>query len=132
MATAHAPHQPADDDEAALRSLYRRLHRAMLDADTSALSALLSADFHLVHMTGYDQPRAEWLEHIASGRMRYRSSVEDSVAVELDGDLARLRGRNRVEAVIWGARGTWSLQLDLEATRTSGGWRFTAASASTN
>lgn len=130
MVNAHGPHTPAND-EAALRALYRRLHRAMLDADTSALAALLSADFHLVHMTGYDQPRAEWLAHIASGRMRYLSSVEDSVVVELDGDFARLRGRNRVKADIWGAKGTWPLQLDIRLVRQTGGWLLLEATAST-
>jgi ketosteroid isomerase-like protein len=118
-------------DEAAIAALYSQMHLAMVAADITALAALLTADFHLVHMTGYDQPRAEWLAHIASGRMRYFSSTQERVVVRVDGDNAQLRGRNRVKADIWGTRGTWPLQLDIGLVRRDGRWWMSTARAST-
>lgn len=121
---------PFSADEPALRALFRELHRAMVDADTAALAGLLSEDFHLVHMTGYDQPRAEWLSHIASGRMRYVSSREERVVVRIEGERAQITGCHRVEAEIWGARGCWPLQLDVQLRRSGGRWLMSSALAS--
>jgi ketosteroid isomerase-like protein len=119
------------EDEAAIRALYGDMHRAMVAADTGGLATLLTEDFHLVHMTGYDQPRAEWLAHIDSGRMRYFASREERVTVRVDGDHAQLTGCNQVKADIWGARGTWPLQLDICLIRLGGRWRMSSARAST-
>ena len=119
------------EDKAAIAALYSQMHQAMVTADITALATLLTDDFHLVHMTGYDQPRAGWLAHIASGRMRYFSSAQEQVVVRVDGDSAKLRGRNRVKADIWGARGTWPLQLDIGLVRRDGRWWMCAAHAST-
>lgn len=120
-----------DNDEATLGAMYRQMHRAMVGADVQGLASLLAADFHLVHMTGYDQPRAEWLAHIESGRMRYFLSVEESLAVHVNGDRARVTGCNRVQADIWGARGTWPLRLQIQLVRREGRWLMSAAQAST-
>ena len=119
------------DDVTTIREMVRQMHRAMVAANTQALAGLLTADFRLVHMTGYDQPRAEWLADITSRRMRYFSSGEDDVEVQVTGDTAWVRGRHRVNADIWGARGTWPLQLDIDLARVEGQWRMKAARAST-
>ena len=119
------------EDETTIRAMYGQMHRALVAADTRALAALLTEDFHLIHMTGYDQPRVEWLSHIDSRRMRYFSSVEEEVDVQVDGDSAKIRGRNRVSADIWGARGSWPLQLDIRLSRQEGRWQMSAARAST-
>lgn len=115
----------------AIHALYSRMHRAMVASDTRTLSSMLTDDFHLVHITGYDQPRAEWLAHIESGQMRYHDSVEEDVVVKVDGNKATLRGRNRVDANIWGARGTWRLQLDIDLSLRDGQWLLSAARATT-
>jgi len=115
----------------ALVAAYRTMHAAMVDGDTEVLQASLSPDFTLAHMTGYVQPRDEWLQHIQSGQMRYFASTEDSVSVTVEAKSARLRGQNRVRADIWGARGTWPLQLDIDFELRDGVWLMTQARAST-
>lgn len=122
--------QPPTEQQA-IHTLYSRMHRAMVASDTRTLASMLTDDFHLVHMTGYDQPRAEWLAHIESGRMRYFDSVEEEVVVKVDGDKATVRGCNRVKASIWGARGTWPLQLDIDLCLRNGRWLMSAARATT-
>jgi formylglycine-generating enzyme required for sulfatase activity len=115
----------------AIHGLYSRMHRAMVASDTRTLASMLTDDFHLVHMTGYDQPRTEWLAHIDSGQMRYFDSVEEEVVVKVNGNSATLRGRNRVKASIWGAQGTWPLQLDIDLSLRDGQWLMSAARATT-
>lgn len=131
-AQERAPMPEPSPTEQQLIASYRQMQRFMVAADTRGLKPLLADDFTLVHMTGYAQPRDEWLAHIDNGRMRYFSSDEVEVAViKVDGSLATLRGRNRVKASIWGAQGTWPLQLDVEFTLVNDRWLMRHASAST-
>lgn len=101
---------------------HRALYRGMLERDTAQLSNLLADDYTLTHMTGYVQPKAEWLAQIDSGQMRYHSARPHSVAVDIDGDTAVLVGRDLVDATIWGSRGTWYLQLTTTYERHDDAW----------
>jgi hypothetical protein len=87
--------------EQQLITAYRQMQRFMVAADTRSLKPLQADGFTLVHITGYVQPRDEWPSHIDNGRMRYFSSQEDEVrAIQVEGQRATLRGRNRVNASI--------------------------------
>ncbi len=114
-----------------LTLLYQKMYRAMVERDTTALSSILADNFHLVHMTGYDQPKDEWLSHIESGRMQYSTSVKESVRVDVKGTKATLIGQNRVEADIWGVKGVWPLRLEIECSYHNGRWLMLSAHAST-
>lgn len=99
-------------------SLYRELQRAMVARDTTSLSRILTDGFTLVHMTGYNQPKEEWLTHIQTGRMQYFGSVEHDIHVEVRSDnKVFVIGKSQVDANIWGARGTWPLKLKLHFIR---------------
>jgi len=71
--------------EQQLIAAYRQMYRFMVAANARGLKGLLTDDFVLVHITGYTQPRDEWLAHIDSGRMRYFAEDED--AIYLRGEL---------------------------------------------
>ena len=63
--------------------------------------------------------------------MRYFASAEVFIAIQGHVTERRLRGRNRVQADIWGARGTWPLQLGIAFRMQQGRWRMVTATAST-
>lgn len=105
--------------------------KAMLARDVARLDALLDSGYVLTHMTGYRQPKTEWLSEVASGAMRYHGAVERSIDVDVEGDRAVVVGRDVVEATIHGAHGTWSLQLTTELLRRGGRWIAMKTDAST-
>ena len=98
------------------------MYRGMIERDTSLLDDLLDSAYTLTHMTGYRQPRKEWLQQIDSGEMQYHSAQPRSTSVEVIGDTAVLVGRDVVDATIWGGRGTWNLQLTTTYERRDGAW----------
>ena len=110
---------------------YRAMNHAMLQADTAAIARMTTADFTLTHITGYRQSRAEWLQQIENGQMRYFNMAEESVQANVKGDTARVIGRSRTTAHIWGAQGTWPLQLDYQLVRENGQWKARQAVATT-
>lgn len=109
-------------NKAPLVAAYRDMYKAMIGRHIEHLDTLLDHDYSLTHMTGYRQPRLEWLDAIKSGQMRYHSAQERSVQVELNGDTATVVGRSVVDATIYASRGTWNLQLATSYQRVNGKW----------
>ncbi|MGW7528018.1 nuclear transport factor 2 family protein [Streptomyces sp. NPDC054783] len=60
------PAGTADHTEAVVAC--RAYLQAMAEGDTEVLDALLDAEFTLTHMTGYVQPRTEWLSQLRAGQ----------------------------------------------------------------
>src|SRR4051812_36203151 len=103
----------------------------MVAGDADALGALLAEEFTLVHMTGYRQPKDQWLADVRSGAMTYHSMADIDVSVDASSGSPVLTARTRTEATIWGAHGTWPLQLRIAFTRADGAWIAAGTVAST-
>lgn len=86
----------------------------MVLGDTGALEDLLAPDFTLTHMTGFLQPKQEWLAAVDADEMQYHRirDVETTFRSGPDGDV--LVVRTMTDATIWGSRGDWRLQLELQ------------------
>lgn len=119
-------------DKEQIQSLYEAMYEAMIAKDTVALGRLLTDDSVLVHMTGRRQPRKEYLSEIASGVLNYYSVETDSLEITVNGDTARMVGRSRVNAAVYGGgRHTWRLQMDSQLRKEKGVWRIAYSRAST-
>lgn len=124
-------HSTPGPDEAAIRDAWSAQREAMVRADTAALDVLLDDSFTLTHMTGYVQPKREWLEAIDAGEMRYHAMEDVSVTVDAEGSERVLTTRTRTDATIWGSRSTWPLRLRLTFTPDGDGWTALRSVAST-
>ena len=122
---------PNDDVQAAVRGNYEAQRKSMVAGDASALGQLLTEDFMLTHMTGYEQTRREWLTHVASGEMTYHHITDVAITVSGDTTEPVLTARTRTDATIWGGRGTWPLQLAIHYTHDTGQWLAAYTIAST-
>ena len=119
-------------DKEQIQALYEAMYKAMIVKDTIALARILTEDSVLVHMTGHRQPRKEYLSEIASGVLNYYSVETDSLEITVDGDTARMVGRSRVNAAVYGGgRHTWRLQMDSQLRKENGVWRIAYSRAST-
>jgi len=93
-----------------LMTLYQQYNQAMTTADVDQLAQLLAPSFTLTHMTGYVQPRSEWLAQIKNGQMHYFKSEEQQVAIKATADGWQLTGQSLVTASIHGSgRHAWPL-----------------------
>jgi hypothetical protein len=120
-------------DEATDRDLilaaYRDQLQAMTRGDTATLDHLLAEPFTLTHITGYRQPKAEWLAEMRAGQFRYHQIEQRTATLEVTGDTARLIGRFVVDASVYGSRARWRLQLAQNYARRSGRWQATSSVA---
>jgi hypothetical protein len=125
---------PAGEHEtgtaAAIRANYAAQRGAMVDGDADALGALLADGFSLTHMTGYRQPKAEWLADVRTGGMTHHAMEDVEVSIDVSGGSPVLTARTRTEATIWGNRGTLPLQLRIRFTFDGTAWLAENAVAS--
>jgi ketosteroid isomerase-like protein len=120
-------------DQEQVVDLYRRENKAMVNKDIVTLNEILAPSMNLQHMTGYVQPKFEWIDQIQNGDMKYFSSKEENIKdVVVNGNHASLIGQNRVQASVWGsATSTWPLQMKMEFVKDDGQWKITNQVAST-
>ena len=120
------------DEREAIRALYREYWRCMIAKDLDGLRGIMSTDYRLEHMTGVTQSAETFLSGLADGTFNYFSAEHDSIDVTVGGDAARMTGKSRVLAAVYGGgRRLWRLRGDFTLRRESGVWKLTASRAST-
>ncbi|MDE6426110.1 MAG: nuclear transport factor 2 family protein [Ruminococcus sp.] len=119
-------------DEEKIIHLYKEMYSAMINKDKAELERIHDDSFVLFHMTGMKQTKNEYISAIMGGTLNYYSAVHGDMEVAINGDTARLTGKSKVTAAVFGGgKHTWRLQLDFELIRKDDKWYFTLASAST-
>jgi hypothetical protein len=117
------------DERAGILRVLDRYHEAMVAARTGTLERLLDDEFSLVHITGYVQPKTEWLDVVRSRDFDYHAIEVDkpSLTVEATPKTAVLKGRGIFDATINGVRSPWRLQFTITLHRHEDQWRFVRA-----
>ena len=110
------------NNESEILDVTRQFTQSMIANDTRRLDMILDPAFTLTHITGYVQPKREWLSEIISERIKYYSYQEVKTAVEINGDKARFVGQDLLDARIWGSRNNWRLQQTMQLEKRSGKW----------
>ena len=119
-------------DEQQLKDLYAEMWQALLTKDIKTLDKIHAENFVLVHMTGMNQPKAEYLRCIRDGVLNYFSVDTKNIFIEISGSKGKLVGQSIVSAAVFGGgKNTWRLQLAFDVEKIGGKWILTFAKAST-
>ena len=119
-------------EEAKISELYKDYWDYMIEKNIEGLRSLMSSDYCLYHMTGVKQTADEFLKGLKNGTFNYYSALHDDIAVSVHGDEARMTGKSRVFAAVYGGgRNSWRLQGDFTLRKENGKWKFTSSKAST-
>ena len=119
-------------DKENIMRLYQEMYLAMINKNQAVLERIYDDSFVLFHMTGMKQTKNEYISAIIGGTLNYYSAVHNDMEVAVSGDTAKLTGKSKVTAAVFGGgKRTWRLQLDFELVRKNGEWYFTLAKAST-
>ena len=119
-------------DEQQLKDLYAEMWQALLTKDIKTLDKIHAENFVLIHMTGMNQPKAEYLRCIRDGVLNYFSADTENIFIEVNGSKGKLVGQSKVSAAVFGGgKNTWRLQLAFDVEKIGGKWILTFAKAST-
>jgi hypothetical protein len=125
MVNSHA----ASGENASILDALAAYHRAMVEAHTAELERLLETGYSLVHITGYVQPRQEWLQVIQVGEFDYHRVEldEESLDVSVTGITATVTGRGVFHATIQGMNAPWRLSFTLQYAKHGHAWLMSSA-----
>lgn len=130
--TMNAENNGEQDDRQAIEAVYHAMYQYEITKDVEHLSGILSEDYVLIHMTGLQQPKEEYLRCVRDGELNYFTEETDHISIDLQGGKAVLTGQSRVNAAVFGgSRRTWPLQLVISMEKKKGRWLMTGAKAST-
>lgn len=120
-------------DEEQIVQLYRAENEAMVKKDISRLDMILGDRMTLTHMTGYVQPKLEWIDQIQNEEMQYLESKEEAIKdIRVKENWGQLTGQNLVTAKIWGgSKNVWPLQMKMYFEKNNGRWVISKQVAST-
>lgn len=120
-------------DEEQIVQLYRAENEAMVKKDINRLDMILGDRMILTHMTGYVQPKLEWIDQIQNEEMQYLESKEEAIKdIRVEEKWGQLTGQNLVTAKIWGgSKNVWPLQMKMYFEKNNGRWAISKQVAST-
>lgn len=120
------------DEKRQIEYLYKQMYQAMITKDIATLDTILADGSVLIHMTGSRQSKNEYLREIENGTLNYYSVEDDEICITVNGLVAEMIGRSRVNAAVYGGgRHTWRLQMKSKLVKVDGRWQFVESKAST-
>ncbi|WP_189093745.1 nuclear transport factor 2 family protein [Deinococcus ruber] len=120
-----------DDNRAAILKVLGQHQAAMVAGNIQTLNDVLDEHFTATHITGYKQPKAEWLAQINSGYFKYHSVQPQGTTVSINGTTATAVRRALIDVTISGSRGTWRLESTTQLVNRSGTWKIMTSRSTT-
>lgn len=121
-----------NEEKKILKQLYINLCDASINKNMDLLDNILSDDYVLVHMTGMEQSKKEYMESVKTEELEYFESIHESIEVNIDGDFATIIGKTKTLASPFhSSKSWWRLRQDLEAKKINKKWVLTHSKAST-
>lgn len=99
---------------------------ALVADDHAALDRLLSSDLTYTHSNAVVDTKAEFMDSLISGRLKYRSLEHGDQQVRFYGDTALLTGVTRVFSTSQGAEVRLTLRFTIVYVHQSGRWQMVA------
>ncbi len=119
----------AQADSASLRQVLTaedRRFAAMMQADTGALAHLLAPDLTYTHTDGAQNSRAELLQLVGSGALRYASIAPEARDVRVVGSSAVVTGRSAMRVEASGQAHAFRIRYLAVYRRGARGWELVA------
>jgi hypothetical protein len=110
------------EDKQKILTVYQQIDDAMINNDTQSLDNILDNNYVLVHMTGYHQPKREWLEQIENEQMKYFKTMPQKTTISIDGNKATLVCDTKIDARIYGFITIWSMKMEMHFEKRGENW----------
>lgn len=119
-------------DEEIIRNLYIELCDASINKNVNKLDEILADDYILVHMTGMNQTKEDYINSVKNGDLKYYESIHEDIEITIKDNKANVVGKTKILASPFGMhKSWWRLRQDLELEKIDGKWIIKHSKAST-
>lgn len=101
----------AQTEEQKLTLTVQEFHQALVQKNTVSLNQHTDKALSYGHSNGWVETKKELLQNLASGFIQYRSYREDSLQVQISGNLAHARFNAEINATLNGSTNTFRLKV---------------------
>ncbi len=101
----------AQTEEVKLTSTLKEFHQALVKKNTVSINQQTDKAMSYGHSNGWVETKKELIEHLESGYMGYNSFQEDSIKVEVNGNLAHARFIADINASMSGKEFSFKLRV---------------------
>lgn len=120
------------NNEEIVKKIYTDLCQASIDKDIEKLNEILADNYILIHMTGMNQTKEDYIKSVENGELKYYDSIHESIEVSISEDKANVIGKTKTLASPFGfPKSWWNLRQDLVLKKINGKWQITHSIAST-
>ncbi len=101
----------AQSEEERLTGTLKEFHLALVKKNTVSINQQTDKALSYGHSNGWVETKKELIEHLGSGYMGYNSFREDSIKVEVNGNMAHARFIADINATMNGKEFTFKLRV---------------------
>ena len=101
----------AQTDEVKLTSTLKEFHQALVKKNTVSINQQTDKALSYGHSNGWVETKKELIEHLESGYMEYNSFREDSIKVEVNGNVGHARFIADINATMSGKEFMFQLRV---------------------
>ena len=93
----------AQTDEAKLTATIKGFHEALVKVNTVSINQQTDKALSYGHSNGWVETKADMLDHLKSGYLKYNSFVMDSLSFSINGNMANARFAADINVTLKGA-----------------------------
>ena len=101
----------AQTDEVKLASTLKEFHQALVNKNIVSINQQTDKALSYGHSNGWVETKKELIEHLESGYMEYNGFREDSIKVEVNGNVGHARFIADINATMSGKEFTFQLRV---------------------
>ena len=119
-------------DKEQIEEIYKNLSKASIDKDINLLNSILADDYILVHMTGMQQTKADYINSVMNEELIYYEAIHEKIDIEINKNKAEVIGKTKTLASPFGmSKNWWRLKQEMYLEKTDDKWIIKKSIAST-
>ena len=120
------------NDKEQIEEIYKKLSKASINKDIYLLNRILADDYILVHMTGMQQTKEDYINSVMNEELVYLEAIHEKIDIEINGNKAKVIGKTKTLASPFGIKKSWwRLQQEMTLEKIDDKWIIKKSIAST-
>ena len=113
-----------NNQETELLNCFINFIQALISKDKAAIQDFLDPSFVLIHMSGNNEPKDNFINDVMGGVLNYFHSKIIEPKIKISNDNAEMNVDVNFDAKVYGAKGNWTLHSNNIFKKKGGKWYF--------
>ena len=116
--------QSFNENENELLNFFVNFIQAIIKKDKSTMETSLDSSFVLVHMSGNEEPKNQFISDVIGGVLNYFHSKIINPKIKINNNSAEMIVDVNLDAKVYGMKGNWTLHSKNIFQKKNGKWYF--------